>query len=100
VFHELMTNAAKYGALSNDNGIIEVEWRHARINGTDCLVASWREVGGPPVLEPKEAGFGSRLIRSSLQAFGELTLAYEPSGLVLEVTMQRSKLKLEEGDAG
>jgi two-component sensor histidine kinase len=52
------------------------------------------------VLEPKEAGFGSRLIRSSLQAFGELTLAYEPSGLVLEVTMQRSKLKLEEGDAG
>lgn len=100
VFHELMTNAAKYGALSNDNGVIEVEWRHTRINGTDCLVASWREVGGPPVLEPKEAGFGSRLIRSSLRAFGDLTLAYEPSGLVLEVTMLRSKLQLEEGDVG
>ncbi|MCV9966823.1 PAS domain S-box protein [Pararhizobium sp. BT-229] len=99
VLHELMTNAAKYGALSNDDGIIEIEWRVERIGGAKCLVASWREVGGPPVRQPTKTGFGSKLITSSLQAFGEVTLAYPPSGLVLEMTMPLSKLQFGDGDA-
>ena len=100
VLHELITNAAKHGALSNDNGIIDIEWRVERTDDADCLVASWREIGGPPVQEPVTTGFGSRLVTSSLQAFGEVTLAYEPSGLVLDATMPLTKLQCADDDAG
>jgi two-component sensor histidine kinase len=100
VLHELITNAAKHGALSNDNGIIDIEWRVEQIDDADCLIASWREIGGPPVQEPVTTGFGSRLVTSSLRAFGEITLAYEPSGLVLDATMPLTKLQCADDDAG
>ena len=51
-FHELATNAAKYGALSGKSGTVHVAWQCAA-DGT--LVLDWRERGGPPVSPPKRA---------------------------------------------
>jgi two-component sensor histidine kinase len=53
VVHELATNAAKYGALSAQNGRVSICWKH-RSNGhpRSHLVLDWREIGGPSVVAP------------------------------------------------
>ncbi|RYG71113.1 PAS domain S-box protein, partial [bacterium] len=63
--HELATNAAKYGALSGDDGRVAIEWR---IEGGSLarLFFEWREDGGPTVAPPEKRGFGSRLIEQAL----------------------------------
>lgn len=75
VFHELVTNAIKYGALSNATGRVDVTWHTHEGN----LVLDWRESGGPPVRQPERSGFGSRLIESSLG--GKATARFLPEGL-------------------
>ncbi|MEO0990644.1 MAG: HWE histidine kinase domain-containing protein, partial [Pseudomonadota bacterium] len=62
VIHELVTNAVKYGALSNDDGKVLVGIAE-RDGGLDVV---WLERGGPPVVEPKERGFGSALISDAI----------------------------------
>ncbi len=62
VFHELMTNSAKYGALS-DNGSVQVEWR---LDPEGDLRIDWRERGGPAVQPPKRQGFGTTIIQRSI----------------------------------
>ena len=64
VLHELATNAAKYGALSNGSGRISVRW-HWQPNGDarDGLVFEWSETGGPPVVVPSTPGYGTSVIR-------------------------------------
>jgi PAS domain S-box-containing protein len=64
VLHELTTNAAKYGALSNLSGRISVRW-HWQPNGDarDGLVFEWSETGGPPVVIPSAPGYGTSVIR-------------------------------------
>src|SRR5262249_18736830 len=59
VLHELVTNAAKYGALSAQNGRVSIRWERRR-NGHPRfpLVFEWREIGGPSVVVPKNSGFG------------------------------------------
>lgn len=81
--HELATNAAKYGALSNDAGRVIVSWTHE----DDVLEFEWREEGGPPVSEPTSAGFGTRMIRRALAAElkGAVSLYFERSGVVCHV---------------
>ena len=75
--HELATNAAKYGALSNDRGQIYVDWSAADAAGQFRL--TWREVGGPPVTAPARSGFGSKLIESGTdQIGGSATLEFKP----------------------
>jgi two-component sensor histidine kinase len=66
VLHELATNAAKYGALSAQNGRVSIRWEH-RLNGHPRfpLVFEWREIGGPSVVTPKNSGFGTSTIRNS-----------------------------------
>nr|WP_272951034.1 sensor histidine kinase [Sinorhizobium fredii] len=81
--HELSTNAAKYGALSNGNGQVVIVWQ---IEGDDAgrrLVLHWQESGGPPVAKPKAKGFGSRLIERALasELGGEVRVDYQSSGL-------------------
>jgi two-component sensor histidine kinase len=83
VLHELATNAAKYGALSNDKGWIRVEWH--RVDGeVPKLHLQWREVDGPPVRTPGRRGFGSRLIEQSFaaQLGGSATLEFDSAGVV------------------
>ncbi|HWD67460.1 MAG TPA: chemotaxis protein CheB [Caulobacteraceae bacterium] len=66
VLHELATNAAKYGALSNDSGDVSLSWATKRGNRDAMLTVIWQELGGPPVSAGHSAGFGSRLIQSGL----------------------------------
>lgn len=64
IFHELATNAAKYGALSVAGGRIDIGWHCAE----GRLGLPWQEIGGPPVQHPPERqGFGSRLMRASTE---------------------------------
>ena len=65
VFHELATNSAKYGALSAAGGRVALTWRRDPV--TDTLFFTWRDIGGPPVTPPTAAGFGTRLIESSIR---------------------------------
>jgi two-component system CheB/CheR fusion protein len=80
--HELGTNAAKYGALSNDEGYIEIAWTLAPHRQGREFRLRWRERNGPPVLPPTRTGFGTRLIQRNLAAEfdGEVELEYPPNG--------------------
>ena len=60
--HELCTNATKYGALSAEQGEVEIAWSVDQ----GQFRWAWREQGGPIVAAPKQAGFGTRLIERSL----------------------------------
>jgi PAS domain S-box-containing protein len=84
VLHELATNAAKYGALSADGGVVRVDC--ARDDATLRIV--WREAGGPGLGEPpSEEGFGSVLTRQVLvnQFRGKIERAWSRGGLVVEM---------------
>lgn len=83
--HELATNAAKYGALSNESGVVDLRWLlvHEAEELRFCL--SWSEQGGPPVLaQPTRRGFGSRLLERSFAAEvgGAVKLTYAATGLI------------------
>jgi two-component system CheB/CheR fusion protein len=79
--HELATNAAKYGALSNKNGKVEVNC------GLDdgILHLSWREVDGPPVKQPERNGFGSELLHGEIgyRLKGKIKTEFNPDGLAV-----------------
>jgi PAS domain S-box-containing protein len=66
--HELATNAAKYGALSNDSGRVSVVWGFVPDCGKKLINFAWIESGGPPVVKPTRRGFGSLLIERAMKA--------------------------------
>lgn len=88
VFHELATNAAKYGALG-PRGLVEVTWRLIEGGEGGALVLEWVERDGPPVHRPQRPGFGSRLIERSLKGAlnGSARLDYAPDGLRCHIEM-------------
>ncbi len=63
VVHEMMTNSAKYGALADSAGQVEVAWR---LDQGGRLIIEWTESGGPPVKPPSRRGFGTTLIERSI----------------------------------
>lgn len=79
VFHELMTNAAKYGALS-DSGSVHVTWRQ---DEDGSLLLDWQESGGPVVTAPARRGFGSTIIEQSIpfDLGGRAEIEYRLTGL-------------------
>ncbi|MDP4021579.1 HWE histidine kinase domain-containing protein [Methylobacterium sp. NEAU 140] len=83
--HELTTNAAKYGALSNRVGRVAVAWSLESGGPAGTLRFSWRESGGPPVQPPRRQGFGSRLLQRVLitQVQAEVATDYAPDGFSL-----------------
>lgn len=87
-FHELATNAAKYGALSNSTGTIAVSW--ALDPDGKSLKLTWQERGGPAVTAPERRGFGLRLIEHGLgrELGGMVRLDFQPEGLVCEWIMK------------
>jgi PAS domain S-box-containing protein len=86
LFHELATNATKYGALTADEGSIEI----AVTRSEDHAALCWVERGGPPVTAPDGLqGFGSQLIELSAvrQLGGTVERDWRPEGLVVKVTV-------------
>ena len=83
--HELTTNAAKYGALSNRRGRVSVRWSLEAGGAAGVLHFAWRESGGPAVQPPRRQGFGSRLLQRVLttQVQAEVTTDYAPDGFAL-----------------
>src|SRR5260370_3892745 len=69
VFHELATNAGKYGAVSSTRGLLQVSWS----GSDDRLNITWDETEGPPVEIIRAAGFGNRLLEAALTAFHRKT---------------------------
>jgi PAS domain S-box-containing protein len=84
--HELATNAAKYGALSNGSGRISVHWAIAEHDAAHLQVV-WTETGGPKVAAPRSKGFGSRLIERGLagQLGGEALIDYREAGVICRI---------------
>jgi two-component sensor histidine kinase len=87
VFHELATNASKYGALSTPEGRIDVVW--STVAGGEAIVIDWRESGGPQVEPPSRRGFGSRLIERGLtrEMGGEARMDFSPQGLSCHIRL-------------
>lgn len=83
LFHELATNAAKYGALSVPGGRVHI---HAQSDGSDFRI-DWREEGGPASAPPSTSGFGSRLMQLSVerQLGGRMTREWLADGLSLSL---------------
>jgi PAS domain S-box-containing protein len=93
--HELITNAGKYGALSNAAGSVEIAWRFEKDGaGDETFSISWRERGGPAVSEPRRQGFGSavigRLAESSLDA--KVDYGFPPQGFEWRLRCRTSEL--------
>jgi two-component sensor histidine kinase len=83
MFHELATNAGKYGAFSAARGLLQVSWSVS----DDRLNIVWDETEGPPVGEIGEAGFGTKLLNSALRPFdGKTEIAFLKTGI--HCTMQ------------
>jgi two-component sensor histidine kinase len=89
-FHELATNAVKHGALSAPAGRVLVEWREDDQDGSATLDMDWREVEGPAVKPPSTAGFGTRLLRQTIQRelAGTLDVQYRPEGLICRMRIR------------
>ncbi|MEI9922834.1 MAG: HWE histidine kinase domain-containing protein [Bradyrhizobium sp.] len=83
IFHELATNAGKYGAFSSARGLLQVSWSVTE----DRLNISWDETEGPPIGEIGAAGFGSKLLKTALRPFeGKTETAFLKTGV--HCTMQ------------
>ena len=88
VFHELATNAAKYGALSAQAGRLEISWRATG----DRIALDWVERGGPPVTEPSRRSFGSNLIERSLGGFGgSAKIEFAPAGVICRILLPKAQ---------
>jgi two-component sensor histidine kinase len=100
--HELCTNAVKYGALSRDEGRVDIRWGVDSTNGDRKFYFRWSEAGGPPVSPPTRHGFGSRVVKSMFasELGGSANVDYQPGGLVYEVNLPADKLTVVSTSAG
>lgn len=91
--HELLTNATKYGALSNKTGRVSLVWEFYGGEDGD-FVLRWTEFGGPAVGVPERKGFGSELISEGIprQLKGQTTMSYDPSGFACTLIVPLSSL--------
>jgi two-component sensor histidine kinase len=95
VLHELATNALKYGALSQEGGVVDVSWK--LVPGA-ALELTWRETGGPTIAEaPSRQGFGSVLLREVLikSLNGGLTFDWRREGLIAVLTVPPPAIETE-----
>jgi two-component sensor histidine kinase len=90
VLHELATNAAKHGAFCAPDGRLDITWND-RADGQ--LEVKWAESGCAGIVEPKEPGFGLRLVRGLIEdeLRGDLELTFEHSGLRCEMVLPRRR---------
>ena len=84
VIHELVANAAKFGALSRPGGRVSISWDvPSGGDGTANVAIEWRETGGPPVTKPTQSSYGTSLIRELIphELGGSVDLAFDPEGV-------------------
>jgi two-component sensor histidine kinase len=86
--HELVTNSAKYGALSTLSGRISLKWEIE----ADLLMLAWEEMGGPLVQKPTSRGFGTRSVIASVesQLGGQAEFDWRPEGLICRLSVPLS----------
>ena len=89
VVHELATNAAKYGALSNRSGRVQLRWWWLRNGSSGRLAVEWREIDGPPVQIPGQTGYGMSIIRELVpfELNGKVDLALEAAGVTCRLEL-------------
>ena len=98
-FHELATNAVKYGAFSQGGGKISLSWMRVDDGLDERVVFRWVERDGPKIKQQTGAGFGSQLIASTITGslHGSVETNWDPDGLVVEFTVPYETLgKMEE----
>jgi two-component sensor histidine kinase len=83
VLHELVTNAAKYGALSTPHGRVEVNWNRGPGEDVANLSIEWREIGGPAVAASPDCRYGVSIIRELIpnELGGSVDLAFASGGV-------------------
>jgi len=86
LFHELATNAVKYGALSVPAGCVQVDWAQ---EDDGRLLLRWTEIGGPPTEPPRRQGSGMRALDKLIhqQLKGEMRLDWRAEGLACEIVL-------------
>jgi two-component sensor histidine kinase len=89
VIHELVTNAAKHGALSSPNGRVSVSWDRTGADTTAILTITWREFGGPPIKTPARSSYGSSLIRDLIphELGGTVDLIFASDGICCKIAI-------------
>jgi two-component sensor histidine kinase len=99
IVHEIATNAAKYGALSNESGIVTLDWSVVADDPVRRLKLMWTEMGGPHVAAPVQRGFGSRLVERSArdQLGGDATVDFLPCGVVYTVNCSLDPVAAPDG---
>ena len=86
ILHELTTNAAKYGSLSDAKGHIDLKWQH-KTDGQ--LILRWTETNGPAAQKPTRQGFGSRVIERMIgELRGKVQFDWRREGLVCEISFR------------
>jgi two-component sensor histidine kinase len=96
MFHELATNAAKYGALSAPAGSVLVSWT----TSAGLIRIKWAEGGGPTVTTPVRHGFGSQLVERLVQSFGGTVYTdFHPNGLACEICLALCEAKPQRSQA-
>ena len=95
VFHELSTNAAKYGALSGPGGSIKVGWRIVKASGAGLLRLAWSERGGPRTEKPACEGFGLSFVKRSIayELHGTAEMLFKPGGLQCRIEVPMIELR-------
>lgn len=93
-FYELSTNAFKYGALSVDEGTVELIWSVSN-EPESTLQINWMERGGPPTVKPESKGFGSFIIERALamETQGSVTIEYPATGLTWQLIAPLAQAK-------
>ncbi|GAB5352595.1 sensor histidine kinase [Qipengyuania sp. 483] len=84
IFHELTTNALKYGSLSNEEGRIRVDI----CREGEMLLIEWREFDGPPVKACEANGFGSTLIADAIGSAGQIDLRFPTTGVECDICLK------------
>ena len=97
VLHELATNAAKYGALSTENGHVSIRW-YCPLNGSHRpVVLEWQETGGPPVVAPRKSSYGTGIIRDLIpyELGGTVDYVLAPGGVRCRLELPAAWLSSE-----
>jgi PAS domain S-box-containing protein len=95
VLHELVTNAAKYGALSKPGGKVSIDWDKPSHGSSGALLTiDWREIGGPPVAAQARSGFGTSLIRDLIphELGGTIDLVFIADGVRCKIGVPLDRL--------